>query len=776
MAKSAQSQMAVLRRLAQRELSDADASLFVSIVNEMENACKNVEDPTLNNPAHQDILENCGIFECLLDMIHFVPQPTAVLNAAFGLLTALVRRNKKHQGLLANRVEEILGCHGQSTGWENSMARVIEEIFDSNQDTCLSVTPEQIENMVTIVAKHQFTVYSMLDALRAVAKVEDLNIPIQRNQNLIVKYLTARRQTVIDIAFIDVEGDAEVNQLRLELLRSKSTKGTEYEKRQYHLNLVSLLASCCEGKNQFIESVCQTIFSLKELKDTLADAAIESSAKCSYLRFLLWCYFNTEGSGYGTGVSELPSDVNFFISVADIVQLELDACYQSGDNAPNSVSMLNRVFDAVLPFVSKVAENYYNAKQYPATVKPMEDIAVSVASFATRALPQIFDRAQVKSISYCVSELSKVAPSKFGNSLKASLGMKLNSQDAGISESPAEARCRTHYSEELAVNEALNAFVKNVGVAYRGRNTIRDQIGIFATKSGSALLGDNDALNAPYSEAEGSDEAFTLGPEFQAMVNVFAVHDNHTGVPIAITQDLEMVVRAFEASQRLASTTGSAERERNIIVDKKLMMVVRAILHNATKLSGTCLELQNRVVSSGIVLEIAGMLSYNSDGLVRETLALLCAILEGGNNLAQKAFEEHFLGTREETFFDDVLGRIRQSSIAIREFRVLEKQKADEKARQAEMSGTLTIAAKFVDKKMLRSNESFVRLRDETRTSMSGDLDIKSDALKAGGQSTSFTAENVIQETTGGMMDNMVRSCHSLSSLLILTLPSLTCI
>ena len=31
------------------------------------------------------------------------------------------------------------------------------------------------------------------------------------------------------------------------------------------LNVTDLLASCCEGKNSFIESICQTIFSMEEL-------------------------------------------------------------------------------------------------------------------------------------------------------------------------------------------------------------------------------------------------------------------------------------------------------------------------------------------------------------------------------------------------------------------------------------------------------------------------------------------------------------------------------
>ena len=42
-------------------------------------------------------------------------------------------------------------------------------------------------------------------------------------------------------------------------------KGEEQEAFEYHVALVRMLATCCEGDNRFIESMCQNIFRAKDL-------------------------------------------------------------------------------------------------------------------------------------------------------------------------------------------------------------------------------------------------------------------------------------------------------------------------------------------------------------------------------------------------------------------------------------------------------------------------------------------------------------------------------
>ncbi len=53
-----------------------------------------------------------------------------------------------------------------------------------------------------------------------VAKIQDLDIPLPRNQNLIVKSLMAHRRKVIDVAHFSEAVDERVAQRRHDLLES----------------------------------------------------------------------------------------------------------------------------------------------------------------------------------------------------------------------------------------------------------------------------------------------------------------------------------------------------------------------------------------------------------------------------------------------------------------------------------------------------------------------------------------------------------------------------
>ncbi len=61
-----------------------------------------------------------------------------------------------------------------------------------------------------------------------------------------------------------------------------------------------------QGENRFIESVCQTIFSMDDLVAILNDATVNNNLKRPFLRFLLWVYLNTAGSLVESGVVDLP--------------------------------------------------------------------------------------------------------------------------------------------------------------------------------------------------------------------------------------------------------------------------------------------------------------------------------------------------------------------------------------------------------------------------------------------------------------------------------------
>ena len=63
-----------------------------------------------------------------------------------------------------------------------------------------------------------------------------------------------------------------------------------------------------QGENRFIESICQTIFSIKGLLEILNNDSIANNLKRPYLRFFIWVYLNTASGMIESGAGDLPHD------------------------------------------------------------------------------------------------------------------------------------------------------------------------------------------------------------------------------------------------------------------------------------------------------------------------------------------------------------------------------------------------------------------------------------------------------------------------------------
>jgi hypothetical protein len=57
--------------------------------------------------------------------------------------------------------------------------------------------------------------------------------------------------------------------------------------KKYHHRLVSLLATCAQGNNRYIESLCQTILGLDEVLEVLSSTHIPHDEKATYLQLVL---------------------------------------------------------------------------------------------------------------------------------------------------------------------------------------------------------------------------------------------------------------------------------------------------------------------------------------------------------------------------------------------------------------------------------------------------------------------------------------------------------
>ena len=129
--------------------------------------------------------------------------------------------------------------------------------------------------------------------------MEELDLPVKRNQAFIIKFFSMTREKFCD----HVLGEDE-EKYRWQLLVDAPGKDPDL---QLLLAMTDMLATCSEGENLFIKSVCQTVFTVRELLHILSCSFLPPERKRPFARFLVWVYINTRGNKIQTGASELSS-------------------------------------------------------------------------------------------------------------------------------------------------------------------------------------------------------------------------------------------------------------------------------------------------------------------------------------------------------------------------------------------------------------------------------------------------------------------------------------
>jgi inositol 1,4,5-triphosphate receptor type 1 len=727
------------------------------------------KDPGEPHTMNQQIIYNTGIVSTVIDAVKTDGQEPCVLSCCFEFMKAMstgfVPMQKKVmesldvllQAEVASVPDEAIAKMAAAKGWgfrswQDSMGLAICEIFVGCKETCIDVRPNQVEAILALLAQYSTHAPTFLDALEAIAKVEEYDLPLKRNQLLTIKNLMLHKKSLIDVAYIDDNSNPIINQQRLELLRStKDATGTANPMLQhYHLSLVNLLSSTCEGENRQVEATCRSIFSLNELVATISDDGIEPLKKTPYLKFLLWVYLNAEGSHAELGTDEIEQDgkLTLLNSLVRLGEAFLPKCYspehvRGQRDASATQSVASFVFDAFLPVFHDVSKRHLPRDAVKKKVAhgligrlaPVLIGCVSNALASTRGeshLTNFRSLSVARSLVHLVAILqNQVDP----NVMRAITRMtdtfhaRVEQFDAGLSPLPNNKIQKRRTLDDGADienerNRQFNEFACKLGKAYGGANIVKDQLDpvkeVIPRYSNltSALKAD------VYCEPAGHDETFPLGPEFQFYSRIFtkSYHLSHfgglkakimEGISFAEqgfdfligvdhgtdpklqtevdTESLAVLVRLWRGALAYQAQADTHEREGNEIVINRTLLAIRAIMHNEAKVqeNNKTSHIQAQVVETKAVLPISVLLGATNPLLQQEVLAVSRALLQDGFADTQKAFARHFLSTREETFFIDISDMIHSAETAMKERRELLKQKEQSEDARAKLKETM---------------------------------------------------------------------------------------
>ncbi|XP_064638655.1 inositol 1,4,5-trisphosphate receptor type 3-like isoform X2 [Lineus longissimus] len=721
-----------LRRLATAKMNSEQVETMCTILNKLTGYCSLEKEPEEVHCMNQSILYNHEILSDIFDIlsqeidVRLLDQYGGiqmVFKKTFILLQRLARGNEVVQQRLFDRLDKLLTIQGA----EAEMAIALTEVFTGNKSTCMKILPYQVQKIMILVAQNLNHAPQFLDLLNAVVKVEELDLPLKRNQGYVMKYFMQYRAEVAGV--IDQPSDA----------RNKILTTPNHPDIQYLISLVDLLATCAEGENRFIESICQTIFSVMELLEVINNTSISNNLKKPYLRFFLWVYLNTAGGMIESGSGDLPHDPRMWeylnglnkemSKLSTFAESNLDTCKQLLKKPPAKVSTnksdvelhhgsLWYIFDGVMPFLQVFFRTYYapDREHYPDEADRVDKLANTMMAFVDKYGPLISDVTRMKTMVSCMSSVLsastlpvKVKETRFKvmENFQEKYGARVRT---GELKSDGQKSYEEYYRSEEELNNQLNVFANNYGCAYGGYNDVQTQIGFPADKEYTDI---------------GGDEELPLGEEFQNHISCFIDQKAH-----GQREKYELCGKLVETLMISATRTQLNEKDRieQATLDLKCLQLLRGIIHNEIiklpeewqndpavnkswssikkQLNIIC-EAQNALNGHDAMLKVLPHITRPGDEIVREVLGFLGMMLFAGNEDVQQSLISYFLGTREEKFFFAVKNRMQLSAIATKERRSLMAQhqaKLEEAIAQAKALRKAMKAGQMATEQIMAAN------------------------------------------------------------------------
>ncbi|XP_064638087.1 inositol 1,4,5-trisphosphate receptor type 2-like isoform X2 [Lineus longissimus] len=713
--KEAQKNIPVLRRLTKARLNEEQAQQMDDIFDKLAEFChlKNKKDRP--HPMNQTILINHGILSVIFDLLaqhnhcdltQEKPEVRDVVKKALRCLMFLANGNDHVQKRTYERLDMLMNIKGV----EQELSLCLRQAFIGSESLCLKIQPQMIERIVKLAAEQREKAPALLELLRTLVKVEDLDLPLKRNQMYVIKYIMHNYHQVAYV--ID-----QPREMKEKILCNEY--GAAHLR--YMVCLVDLLATCAEGENRFIESLCQKFIKIDDLFWVLNHPNIDNNLKSPFLKYLLWAYMNTAGSIIESGAAELPhesatweylahlvTEVNaltvYIIEQKDSIEqllIKPPSISQVADPenlAEKMRSNLHYMFDGVMPFLQVFFRKFYSVDKelYPEESPIVDKFAHALMVFSEAIGFLISNPTHMRTLVSCA--LSVVPQSTLPARVLEDFLEKFGSGRLDLKETSDEVAYQeytNYYCEEEELNAKLHTYAVNYRQVYGGANTVAAQLKHAPPK----------AAVRPYTEM-GGDEELPLGEEFQNFIQCFIkAHSKSTEEKYERAGKLlDQLVISFSQSRHTDKKRLDQEE-----LDIKCLQLLRGMIHNEerklpenwdeskqkTKTQLTMIkELQNAFNQKEALWKVLPHVARQNDMLVKEVLGFMSAMLFNANNETQRSMHTYFMSTREENFFLAMKIRMQMSATAAKEKRALisqHKAKAQEAIAHAKsLQATMT--------------------------------------------------------------------------------------
>ncbi|XP_053402419.1 inositol 1,4,5-trisphosphate receptor type 1-like isoform X7 [Mercenaria mercenaria] len=680
-----QRSLPVLRRLAKQKLNDQQVLLMSEILDELAEFCHLPKNPHEPHFMNQNIMISHGILDIVLDILS-QEIDAKLLKEQYGgmkvifqktlyLLQLLTRENDNVQFRIFNHLDRLLDVQVVPS----DLALALKEVFIANQATCLKVHPQQIKKIVRLAAEHQNQASEFLDLLNVLVKVEGLDLTIKRNQALVMKYIMQNFKKAAYV--LD-----QPRESREHILTNQAEEGHL----AYFAHLVDLLATCAEGENKFIESLCQTILPVEEILWVINHQDIDCNIKRPFIKFMMWVYMKPAENLIESGAADLQHHKNMwdFIGTvvgeinqlsesvkglaektADLLKMSpsKSAVAESNDTSSLIHSGIYYILEGVMPFIEVFYTSFFSPDKdlYPDEIFHTDSLATALVAFSDVIGSMLTNPAHMKCLVTSVTAV--VTSSSTPKSLLVTVLEKFTSEmKVGDTKSAVRKGNMEYYAAELELNAKFHTFAQNCSRVHVGHNTVQQQLKYKSKREYTEL---------------GSNEELPLGEEFQNLVKCFIDQkEKKPNKRYALTKKLLEQLAISAKKIRFAVSSSRAQEE----LDVKCLQILRTIIHNeerklpddwtnsavdakVKKQLAHIKDIQTSINVHDVVNKVLPHLARRSDAIAREVLAFVSIMLFNANREVQQSLLDYFFSTREEVFFMAVRDRMQVSTNSIKE-------------------------------------------------------------------------------------------------------------
>ncbi|XP_021341779.1 inositol 1,4,5-trisphosphate receptor type 2-like [Mizuhopecten yessoensis] len=683
--------MPILRRLAKAKLDEQQKKLMETILDDLGEFCHLPMTPDEPHPMNQNILISNGILTILFDILtqdidtklmELYRGMKDVFKKTFHLVKLLARENDRVQFHLFDRLDVLLDVRVV----ESDLAIALKEVFMGNQNTCLKISPRQIQKIVSRAAELQERAPEFLDLLGMIVKVVGTDLTLKRNQAYVMKYIM---QNYKKVAYVLDLGREE----RERILTSPNRICTL----RYYLCLLDLLAICAEGENMFIESLCQTILPMDDLLWVLNNPKVDSTCKKPFIRCLHHIYMKSNNTMVDTGSGEMSHNEDLWEYLSNL-SIDMNRLTDSIKEDPDKIAIHLKTapeksgsasatdfessaygsvlyfLEAVLPFLETFYRDFYYPDQttFGNEVDETDHMAKAVVMFCEMVGPLLYKPTHMKNMVNCLTVIVPIS-----NMPNSNIDHVLDRFSSGITVEDTSSAVRRgnieYYADEVEINCKFRTFAKNVSVVFFGHNKVQAQLKVKSSRE--------------YTELGGNEE-IPLGEEFQSHVKCF-IHANEKKIDKKY-EPAAILIEQLHISMGHKRMSEAARQEMDDL-NIKCIQLLRAIVHNEERKMPDDWEtrttepkikkalrlitgIQNLYDKKGAMNKALPHLSTRNEELAKEVLGFLCILLFNANTSVQQSMLNYFLSTREEVFFMAVRDRMALSTNSIKEKTLLSRR------------------------------------------------------------------------------------------------------